>query len=129
MDENVPKRVRHFAEAGKPIVNFRHGLQLQAAAEVLEAQTCTAYPPVRPEVERADARWAEAHVDRARQDWKLVTTPAWPAYHGWLQAFLGLLGTQITPLGRVSQHEGRGARPVLSIAAGEGVFDTGGANA
>jgi protease I len=91
--------VRHFDEAGKPIAAICHGLQVLAAAQVLEDRLCTAYPAVMPEVVGAGAKWGEvnetfsnAHVDR-----NLVTAPAWPAHPDWMRKFLELLGSKIEP--------------------------------
>ena len=89
--------VRHFVDTGKPIASICHGQQLLAAAGVLEGRACTAYPAVRPEVERAGARWIEVAPgsDNAHTDKNLVTAPAWPAHPAWIRAFLALLGSKI----------------------------------
>lgn len=97
MNETVLSIVRHFAEANKPIAAICHGLQVLAAAGVLEGKACTGYPAVGPEVRRAGGRWVDVPVDRAHVDGNLVTAPAWPAHPEWLAKFLSVLGTKIEP--------------------------------
>src|SRR5437899_1691459 len=46
LNEDVLKIVRHFAQKNKPIAAICHGVQILAAAEVLEGKSCTAYPAV-----------------------------------------------------------------------------------
>lgn len=97
LDERVLKVVRHFAKADKPIAAICHAAQLLAAAGALEGKSCSAYPAVGPEVNRAGGKYVDIAVDRAHVDGKLVTAPAWPAHPDWLSKFLGVLGTQIAP--------------------------------
>ena len=99
LDERVLTAVRHFASAGKPIASICHGQQVLAAAGVLEGKTCTAYPAVRPDLERAGATWAEVNdtFSNAVVDGNLVTAPAWPAHPQWMRKFLQLLGSAIQP--------------------------------
>ncbi len=96
LDERVIGLVKGFAEAGKPIAAICHGLQLLAAAGVLEGRTCTSYPACGPEVEAAGGTYEGIAIDGAHTDGNLVTAPAWPAHPAWLAAFLTLLGTEIT---------------------------------
>jgi len=95
LNETVLAVVRHFAEAGKPIAAICHGLQILAAAGVLENRTCTAYPAVGPEVNAAGGAYIEIPADQAHVDDNLVTAPAWPAHPQWLARFLEVLGTKI----------------------------------
>lgn len=99
LNDRVLEIVRHFAEAGKPIASVCHGQQLLVAAGVLEGRTCTAYPAVRPDVERAGATWADVNAtfSNAVVDGNLVTAPAWPAHPEWIRKFLEVLGTRIEP--------------------------------
>ena len=98
LNGHVLEVVRHFAETQRPIASICHGQQLLAAAGVLEGRACTAYPAVRPEVERAGAKWVEVSgaSDNAHTDGNLVTAPAWPAHPAWMRAFLELLGSTIS---------------------------------
>ena len=95
LNENVLDIVRHFAEAEKPIAAICHGLQLLAAADVLSAKSCTAYPACAPEVNAAGGQYVEVDVDQVHVDGNLVTAPAWPAHPAWLAAFLNALGAKI----------------------------------
>jgi protease I len=95
LNEQVLKAVRHFAEKNKPIAAICHGIQILAAAGVLEGKSCTAYPAVAPEVKSARGRYVDIPVDGAFVDGNLVTAPAWPAHPQWLAKFLVVLGTKI----------------------------------
>lgn len=89
--------VRHFAATQKPIAAICHGAQVLAAAGVLEGRTCSAYPAVGPDVERAGGCYTAIGLDQAQVDGNLVTAPAWPAHPAWLSAFLKVLGSRIEP--------------------------------
>jgi protease I len=95
LNPQVLKVVRHFAEARKPIAAICHGLQILAAAGVLEGKRCTAYPACGPEVTLARGSFIEVASDEAVVDGNLVTAPAWPAHPRWIAGFLLLLGTRI----------------------------------
>jgi len=99
LNPRVIEIVRHFAQADKPIASICHGQQILVAAGVLEGRTATAYPAVRPDVERAGATWCEvnASASNAHADGNLVTAPAWPAHPEWIRKFLDVLGTRIEP--------------------------------
>lgn len=97
LNEQVLTLVRHFIDAEKPVASICHGQQILAAAGVLEGKHCTAYPAVRPEVERAGARWGEVNdtVSNAYVDGNLVTAAAWPGHPEWMRKFLEVLGSRI----------------------------------
>ncbi len=97
LNAHVLEMVRHFAEAGKPIAAVCHGAQLLAAADVLKDRSCSAYPAVGPDVQKAGGRYVDIPVDQAHTDGNLVSAPAWPAHPQWLAGFLKLLGTRIEP--------------------------------
>ena len=97
LNPDVLKMVRHFADAKKPIAAICHAAQLLATAGVLEGKSCSAYPAVGPEVNRAGGKYVEVPLDGAHVDGNLVTAPAWPAHPAWLAKFLGVLGTRIEP--------------------------------
>jgi protease I len=86
---------RHFAQASKPIAAICHGLQILAAADVLQGKNCTAYPACGPDVSRAGGIYVDIPVHEAVVDGNLVTAPAWPAHPRWLEEFIKLLGTKI----------------------------------
>ena len=95
LDDRVLEMVRHFSESGKPIAAICHGLQLLAAAGVLEGRRCTAYPACGPEVTLAGGDYVEVPVTEAVVDGQLVTAPAWPAHPAWIARFLAVLGTTV----------------------------------
>jgi protease I len=97
LNPKVIEIVRHCATASKPIAAVCHGAQVLTAAGVLEDRSCSAYPAVGPDVERAGGRYAAIGMDEAHVDGNLVTAPAWPAHPAWLIEFLKLLGTRIEP--------------------------------
>ena len=95
LNETVIFYVQHFAESNKPIAAICHGIQVLAAANVLENKECTAYPAVKTEVVNSKGSWVDKDVDAAHVDDNLVTAPAWPAHPEWLAKFLEMLGTKI----------------------------------
>ncbi|MEC4814539.1 MAG: DJ-1/PfpI family protein [Scytonema sp. PMC 1069.18] len=95
LNSKVLDITRHFAEANKPIAAICHGLQLLAAADVLQGKSCTAYPACSPDVSRAGGTYVDVPADEVVVDGNLVTAPAWPAHPRWLAAFLNVLGTKI----------------------------------
>ena len=97
LNPKVIEIVQHFATANKPIAAICHGAQVLAAAGVLEGRSCSAYPAVGPDVERAGGRHPAIGPDQAHVDGNLVTAPAWPAHPAWLSAFLKVLGARIEP--------------------------------
>ncbi|MGB3508333.1 MAG: DJ-1/PfpI family protein [Microcoleaceae cyanobacterium] len=95
LNDKVLKICRHFAENNKAIASICHGLQVLAAAGVLEGKRCTAYPACSPDVLRSGGKYVEVPPDQAVVDGNLVTAPAWPAHPQWLAEFLKVLGTKI----------------------------------
>jgi protease I len=91
--------VRYFSASNKPVAAVCHGLQVLAAAGVLDGRSCTAYPAVMHDVIRAGARWVDANetFTNACTDGNLVTAPAWPAHPEWIRGLLKLLGSRIEP--------------------------------
>ncbi|MFU8868621.1 DJ-1/PfpI family protein [Natronococcus sp.] len=87
----VLETVRHFFEEDKPVASLCHGLQILAAADVLEGRTCTAYPALEADIRQAGAEWEDA----VTRDGNLVTAQAWPDHPEWLAAFLDLVGTDL----------------------------------
>lgn len=95
LNPKVLEMVRHFADSDKPIAAICHGAQLLAAADVVQGRSCSAYPAVGPDVNRAGGSFVDIAVDQAHVDKNLVTAPAWPAHPAWLAKFLDVLGTKI----------------------------------
>jgi len=93
--ERVIEIVQHFANAGKPIAAICHGLQLLAAANVLNGRSCTAYPACSPEVKMAGGTFVPKEVNDAHVDGNFVTAPAWPAHPKWMAEFVKVLGARI----------------------------------
>ncbi len=99
LNARVLEIVRAFATADKPIAAVCHGQQVLVAAGVVEGKVCTAYPAVRPDVERAGGKWGEVNetFSNAYVDGKLVTAAAWPGHPEWMRKFLEVLGSKIEP--------------------------------
>ncbi|MEH1971363.1 MULTISPECIES: DJ-1/PfpI family protein [unclassified Nostoc] len=95
LNQQVLEITRHFAQTNKPIAAICHGLQLLAAADVLQGKRCTGYPACSPDIKSAGGIYVDIPVDRAIVDGNLVTAPAWPAHPHWLAEFLTVLGTKI----------------------------------
>ncbi|AEH38815.1 DJ-1/PfpI family protein [Halopiger xanaduensis] len=89
--DEVLEIVRHFFAEDKPVAALCHGLQILAAADVLEGRTCTAYPALEADVRGAGGNWE----DEVTRDGNLVTAQAWPGHPDWLAGFLDVLGTNI----------------------------------
>lgn len=97
LNADVIKMVQHFASANKPIAAICHGAQVLAAAGVVGGKSCSAYPAVGPDVNRAGGTWVDVGYDKGYVDDNLVTAAAWPAHPDWLAKFLQVLGTKIEP--------------------------------
>ncbi|MBE9049346.1 DJ-1/PfpI family protein [Nostocales cyanobacterium LEGE 11386] len=102
LNQQVLEITRHFVQFNKPIAAICHGLQLLAAADVLQGKRCTAYPACSPDVTSAGGIYVNIPVDEAIVDGNLVTAPAWPAHSRWLAEFLQVLGTKIEHLERAT---------------------------
>ena len=89
--DEVLELVRHFFDEEKPVASLCHGLQILAAADVLDGRTCTAYPALEADVKAAGGEWE----DEVTRDGNLVTAQAWPDHPEWLAAFLECLGTEV----------------------------------
>lgn len=92
LNPKVLEMVQHFFETDKPVAAICHGLQLLAAAGVLEGRRCNCYPACAPEVSAAGGEYVEVELTEAVVDGKLVTAPAWPAHPRWLAEFVQVLG-------------------------------------
>jgi len=95
LDDKVIRIIQHFAGTNKPIAAICHAALLLTAADALRGKTCSAYPAVGPDVNRAGGTWVDIPLDQAHVDGNLVSAPAWPAHPAWLAKFLELLGTRI----------------------------------
>lgn len=95
LNQQVIEITRHFAQSNKPIAAICHGLQLLAAADVLQGKRCTGYPACSPDIRSAGGTYINIAVDDAMVDGNLVTAPAWPAHPRWLSEFLKILGTKV----------------------------------
>lgn len=95
LNPRVLEIARHFFTANKPVAAICHGLQVLAAAGVLNGRRCTAYAAVGPDLPLIGAEYHELPADQAITDGNLVTAPAWPAHPAWLAQFLKVLGAKI----------------------------------
>ncbi|WP_414541255.1 DJ-1/PfpI family protein [Nostoc sp. CCY0012] len=98
LNQQVLEITRHFSQFNKPIAAICHGLQLLAAADVLQGKRCTGYPACSPDIRTAGGIYVNIAVDEAIVDGNLVTAPAWPAHPRWLSEFLKVLGTKVEHL-------------------------------
>ncbi|BBD09290.1 DJ-1/PfpI family protein [Desulfovibrio ferrophilus] len=99
LNARVIEIVKAFDEADKPIAAVCHGQQVLVAAGIVDGRSCTAYPAVRPDIERAGGCWIDHNetFSNAVVDGNLVTGPAWPAHPEWMRKFLEVLGSIIKP--------------------------------
>lgn len=91
MYDEVLSLVRAFDEAGKPVGAICHGVQVLAAAGVIDGRTCTSYPGLESEMTNAGAEW----VDDVVRDGNLVTARGYHDHPEWLSEFLETLGADI----------------------------------
>ena len=96
LNPRVLEIVRAFHDAGKPIAAICHGVQILAAAGIVEGRNVSCYPACAPELEAAGGSYADIPIDAAHTDGNLITAPAWPAHPQWLAQFLEALGTRIS---------------------------------
>jgi protease I len=76
-DEKLLAIVREMHAAGKWIFSICHGIQVLAAANILEGKRVTCYEHVRSEVKLAHATWDKRQAVR---DGKLVTAQTWESH-------------------------------------------------
>lgn len=95
LNQKVLDITRHFVDENKPIAAICHGLQVLAAADVLEGKSCTAYPACGPDITKSGGLYVHIPPDEVVVDGNLVTAPTWLAHPNWLAEFLQLLGTRI----------------------------------
>ncbi len=73
----VVEIVREFAAQGKPLLSICHGIQILAAADLLDGKTVTCYVHVRSEAERAGATYSALQAVR---DGNLVSAQTWESH-------------------------------------------------
>ncbi|MEJ2218355.1 MAG: DJ-1/PfpI family protein [Gemmatimonadota bacterium] len=95
LNDRVLDIVRYFDREKLPIAAICHGIQVLAAAGVVQGREVTGYPACGPEAQAAGADWQDIPVDAAHTEGNMVTAPAWPAHPAWLAQFLKVMGTKI----------------------------------
>lgn len=99
LNSKILEMTQEFFKANKPVAAICHGAQILTAAGVLEGRSCSAYPAVGPEVNKAGGKWIPNNetFTNSHVDGNLVSAPAWPAHPEWIRNFLTVLGTKIEP--------------------------------
>jgi protease I len=97
LNSKVIEITQEFFKSNKPVAAICHGPQILAAAGVLNGRSCSSYPAVGPDVEKAGGKWIANNdtFSNAYVDGNLVSAPAWPAHPEWINKFLSVLGTKI----------------------------------
>ncbi|MEE2907255.1 MAG: DJ-1/PfpI family protein [Planctomycetota bacterium] len=90
-DEKILDLVRHFFKADKPVACTCHGIQILAAAGVIQGRTVTAIPFCRIEAELAGATFVDRGLDGIEVDGVLVTASTWMSNAPWMRAFNEIL--------------------------------------
>jgi protease I len=80
--------IREFDRRGQWIFSICHGVQLLAAAGLIDGRKVTCYEHVRIEVEAVGAQWVEADVVR---DGRIVSAPTWQAHPAFYREILACL--------------------------------------
>lgn len=93
LDDRVLKLCSDYAASGRPIAALCHGLQILAAAGLVQDRKVTGYPGVKPQLIACGGSWQDPGpgLDRVCIDRNLVTGPAWPALGRWMAAFIQLV--------------------------------------
>lgn len=88
--------VKHFLETGKPVAAICHAslVLVVVASEKLRGRTMTSYIVVKPEVEKAGAKWVDREVV---VDGNLVTSRAWSDNLAWMREFKKLVRKRQSP--------------------------------
>ncbi|KAJ2890793.1 hypothetical protein GGI21_003719 [Coemansia aciculifera] len=96
-DERVLDIAKHFFAKNLPVAAVCHGVQILAAAGVLQGRTCSGLHLCKLDVVAGGASFVEfdpmsknVHVEG-----NLVTAPAYPAIGAWMREFIKLLGIKI----------------------------------
>jgi protease I len=76
-DASMISLVREFSEHQKWVCAIGHGIQVLAAAGLIQGKTVTGHPHVMTEVERNGGRYAEK---RAVRDGRLITAQSWQSH-------------------------------------------------
>jgi protease I len=87
--------VRNFHGAGKPIFSICHGIQVLAAAEIIEGRRVAALQYCEPEVRLAHGIYVDVPPEGATRDGNLVTAKGWPGLAAFMRECLAVLGTEI----------------------------------
>lgn len=95
LNRRVLDITRYFFDLDKPVAAICHGVQILTAADVVRGRMLTAYPAVRPEVEKAGGIYKETDPAQAVVDGNLITSPAWPGNVEILKNFLAALGVRL----------------------------------
>jgi len=81
--------VRLMHASGKWIFSICHGIQVLAAAEILEGRSVTCYEHVRYEVALSKAKWV---ASQAARDGKIVTAQTWQSHPEFYREVFQCLG-------------------------------------
>ena len=93
-EPHAVKIVNHFFDAKKPIAAICHAAQILVACDKCKGRTMSAYPALKPDVERAGGTYkASTNFDVAEAvvDGNLVSARAWPDHPAMMREFLKLL--------------------------------------
>ena len=94
--EAVRSTVRAFDEEGKPIAANCHGVQIVAAAGIVDGRRCTSISRLQPILENAGAEWVEPAGSQGDQssvvtDGNLITASQSSKYPEMMRAFVDRL--------------------------------------
>lgn len=87
----------------KPIAMICHGAWVALTAGLLDGRTVTSAPSIRPEVESAGATWLDQPVVL---DGNMVTSRLPQDLDAWMDAFLGVVSSTMSPLATMVNFDG-----------------------
>jgi len=87
--------IRDFHKSGKPIFSICHGIQVLAAAEIIDGRKVAALHYCEPEVRLARGTYVDVPPEGATRDGNMVTAKGWPGLAAFMRLCLEVLGTEI----------------------------------
>jgi protease I len=95
INPRVIEIMRNFHAAGKPIFSICHGIQVLAAAEIIDGRRVAALEYCEPEVRLARGIYVDVPPTGAIRDGNLVSAKGWPGLAAFIRECLVVLGTEI----------------------------------
>ncbi len=93
-DPDLQRIVKHFFDKNKPVAQLCHAPLILSAVGVLKGRRSSAYPALKPDVERAGGIFVDG---AAVVDGVMVSARAWPDSPQWMREFIRILKSKYPP--------------------------------